>query len=187
MANSNSPRGLTPVKQLDGSPWNGATRRYAILAADGTATFVGDAVKHAGTADADGVAAVVQAAAGDVILGVVVGFEVNPLDLTQLHRAASTLRYALVCDAPDVIFEIQEDNTATFAITMIGENADLVVAAGSTVTGVSAMQLNTTTHTAATAQLRILGVVQREDNSVAANAKLEVLINEHFYKATAGV
>ena len=187
MANTSIVNGLTPVKHLDGSPWNGATRRYAILAADGTATFIGDAVKHAGTADANGVPAVVQAAAGDTILGVVVGFEVNPDNLTQLHRLASTLRYALVCDAPDVIYEIQEDNTATFAITMIGENADLVVAAGSTVTGLSGMQLNTTTHVATTAQLRILGVVQSPDNAVSANAKLEVLINEHFYKATAGV
>lgn len=187
MANKSIVNGLTPIKHLDGSPWNGATRRYCILAADGTATFVGDAVTHGGTSDANGVPACVQAAAGGVICGVIVAFEPNPDTLTQLHRPASQLRYCQVCDAPDVIFEIQEDNTATFAITMIGENADLVVAAGNTTTGLSGMQLNTIDHKTATAQLRILGVVQRDDVEVSANTKLEVLINEHFFKQTAGV
>ncbi len=188
MANISKVRGARPVQHLDGSPWNGVTQRLPFLAADGTAAFVGDFVKPSGTADANGVMAITQAAAGDTtILGVIVSFEPNPLDLSSVNRAASTLRYANVCVSPDVIYEIQEDNTATFAITMVGENADIVVAAGDTVSGASGMQLNTTSHVATTAQLRIMGVVQRADNKVGVNAKLLVLINEHFYKTTVGI
>ena len=58
--------------------------------------------------------------------------------------------------------------------------------AGNTTTGASGMELNTADHKTATAQLRIMGLVQRPDNSVGVNAKLAVLINEHFYKSTTG-
>ena len=188
MANVDKVNGASPVMHLDGSPWNGVTQRLPFLAADGTAAFVGDFVKPGGTADADGVMSITQAAAGDTtILGVIVSFEPDPTDLSRTHRLASTLRYANVCVSPDVIYEIQEDNTATFAITMVGENADIVVAAGATTTGASGMELNTTSHVTTTAQLRIMGVVQRPDNVVGVNAKLLVLINEHLYKTTSGI
>ena len=54
MANIDSPFGLKPVKYLGGSPWNGKANVYYIPASDGTAVFVGDAVKSAGSADATG-------------------------------------------------------------------------------------------------------------------------------------
>jgi hypothetical protein len=49
----------------------------------------------------------------------------------------------------------------------------LVVGSGSTATGLSGMQLDSSDHKTATAQLRILGFVNRVDNTPAsANAKV---------------
>lgn len=187
MANTDAPRGLRPVRHSNGSPYNGAVNRYYVPSSDGTAIFIGDAVKSAGSADANGVASVAQAAAGDAIRGVVVGVE-PVTDESLIYRAASTERYLLVADAPDLIFEIQEDSVGgALAVTAIGNNADLVVAAGSTFTGLSGMELDSSTATTSTAQLRILGLVQRPDNEVGSNAKLEVMINEHELKSTTGV
>lgn len=189
MANVDRPNGLRPVKHLDGSPYNGAVNRYYIPASDSTATFVGDAVKSGGTADADGVPTIAQAAAGDAIRGVIVAFEPNPDNLGINYRAASTARYALVADAPDLVFEIQEDAVGgAVAITAVGNNADLVVGSGNTTSGASGMELDSSTVATTTAQLRILGFVQDPKNEVGvANAKLLVSINEHELKSTTGV
>jgi hypothetical protein len=187
MANVDAPNGLRPVKHLDGSPFNGATNRYYVPASDGTAIFVGDAVKSAGSADADGVASVAQAAAGDSIRGVVVGIEPET-DESLNYRAASTERYVYVADAPDLVFEVQEDSVGgALAAANVGQNADLVVGTGNTTVGTSAMELDSSSAAATTAQLRILGFAQREDNEIGTNAKVLVAINEHEFKTTAGV
>lgn len=187
MANGNAPSGLSPVRHRNGAPYNGATERYYIPASDTTAVFVGDCVKSLGSADADGVASVIQAAAGDTIRGVVTA--VLPETTSSLsYRAASTARYVLVADDPDLMFEVQEDAVGgALAVTDVGLNADIVVAAGSTFTGKSGMQLDTSDKKTGAAQLRILGFVQRADNVVGANAKVLVMINEHELSSTTGV
>lgn len=188
MANVDNPRGLTPTRMLSGAPYNGAVNRYYIPATDATATFIGDAVKLAGSADADGVPTIAQAAAGDTLVGVIVGFEPDRDDLSLQYRPASTARYALVADSPDVVFEIQEDSVGgALAAADVGLNADLVVAAGDTDTGRSAMELDSSTKVSTTAQIRVLRLIPRVDNEIGANAKWEVLINEHQYKTTVGV
>lgn len=198
MANLNAPRGLIPVQHLDGSPYNGKVNMYLVPASDGTAMFVGDPVKSGGTAGAvgsqangiptEGMPTVTTAAAGNTLRGVVVGFLVNQDNLMQKHRAASTLRIALVADAPDIVFEVQEDSVgAATALVDVGENADLIYAAGSALTGLSAVQLDSSDHQTTTAQLRILGFVNRPDNAQGTNAKLLVMINEHELKSTTGV
>jgi len=188
MANRDNPNGAKPVKHLNGSPWNGAMNRYAIPAADGTATFVGDFVKLYGTGTAEGVNQVIQAAATDRLVGAIVAFEPDPTNLSATHRTALTLRYCWVADAPDTVFEIQEDSDiSTLALADIGENADIVVGAGNTSTGMSGMELDSSDHKAATAQLRILRAVQRPDNVVLeTNCRWEVLINEHEYSQATG-
>lgn len=187
MANVSRVCGARPVKHISGSPYNGQPNKYFIPSTDSTATFIGDFIKSAGSADADGIPTIAQAAAGDTIRGVVVGFIPDTAD-SPIYRVASTNRYALVVDDPDIIFEIQEDSGgAATALIDVGENADIVVAAGSTVTGTSGMQLDSSTHTASTAQLRIYGFAQRADNAQGTNAKLLVLINEHELKSTSGV
>lgn len=195
MANTSNVLGLKPVGTLTGTN-TGRVRRYYIPSTDSTAVFVGDAVKSAGSSDAiEGVPTVAQAAAGDTLRGVVVGIDpvdgvaANSIQLGINYRPASTAMYVLVNDDPNTIYEVQEDAVgATTALIDVGENADIVVGAGDTVTGASGMQLDSSDHKTATAQLRILGFARRCDNEPAsANAKLLVIINEHELKSTTGV
>jgi hypothetical protein len=199
MANADRPFGLRPVMHLDGSPWNGKVSTYLVPSTDGTAIYVGDPVKSGGTGGAagtivygqncEGMATVAVAAAGDTLRGVVIGFSPLQSNLETLHRAASTARLAYVVDSPDVVFEVQSDEGgAALALIDIGENADILYTAGSAVTGRSAVELDSSSHVTATAQLRILGFVQRVDNEAGANyGKVHVVINEHEFKATAGL
>lgn len=197
MANTNRPNGFRFVGMADGASPNGAVNQYLVPAADGTALFVGDAVKAGGTTgaagvtvngqDMEGVPTVIQAAAGDQLRGVVVGFLPLQSDLTVLHRVASTNRVALVCDSPNAIFEVQEDSLgAALAAVDFGENADIIVNAGNTTTGQSGMMLDSSDHKTATAQIRILSLVKRPDNAIGALAKILVMINEHDLKSTTG-
>lgn len=199
MANVDRVFGFRPVGHLNGSPWNGRVTKYWIPASDGTATFVGDLVKLSGTASASGIASVIQAAAGNTPVGVVISFEPNPDNLAQIHRTASQDindqedgRYVYVADSPDLVCEVQEDGVGgALAITNVGQNADVVVGSGSATTGQSGMELDSSTaNTTSTLVLRILGFVQRPDNEVGvANAKMLVGFNVHQYNSvgTTGV
>lgn len=190
MANVSRVNGLRPVKHLNGSPWNGQVNKYWLAAADGTATFVGDAVKLSGTADVDGNPSIAQVAAGNTPIGVIVSFEPNPSDLTQNYRPASQNitnqnagRWAYVADSPDLIMAVQEDAVGgALAITNVGQNIDLIVGAGSTTTGQSGMQADSSTaNTTSTLVCQIVGFVQSPDNEVAANSKILVRWNVHQY------
>lgn len=192
MANSDTPFGFKPVKHLNGSPWNGKVNVYYIPSTDETATFKGDAVKLAGSADASGkYPTVAQAAATDAICGVIVGFGDNPYTMLHPdapntdHRAASTAMYAFVVDDPYVIFEVQEDSVGnSIAATMVGLATDITVGTGSTTTGKSAMELDSSDTATAAGQCRIMRLVNREDNEIGDHAKWEVLIAEHQFLNT---
>jgi hypothetical protein len=191
MSNVSRVNGFRPVSHLNGSPYNGQVNIYAIPASDGTAVFVGDMVKLSGDSDALGVPTVIQAAAGDAVLGAVVGFVplYTNLALAGSYRLASTLRYAYVADAPDLIFEAQEDAVGgAMATTDVGLNVELIVGSGSTSTGQSGMQVDTSTKaTTATLALKIRGFVQRPDNEVgSANAKMLVSVNKHQLNSGTG-
>lgn len=187
MANDDSPKGLTPVKHLDGSPYNGAANLYYVPTTDTVAIHVGDAVKSAGSADSGGIPSVAQVAAGDTIRGVVVG--IKPRTDEDLNfRAASTERYLFVADAPDLVCEIQEDSTGgALTAANVGSNADIAVGTGNTTVGRSGMELDSSDVKTGSAQLRILSLAQRPDNEIGTNAKWLVTINEHELKSTTGV
>jgi hypothetical protein len=196
MANTSKVFGAKLLGTTRGGPHTARVRMYVIPASDGTDTFLGDFVKSGGSADSvTGIPTVIQAAATDVLRGVVVG--VNPIkgvaigseNLNRNYRKASTKMFVMVCDDPDAIFEIQEDAVgAPTALNDVGENADIVVGSGNTGTGLSGMQLDSSTHVTTSAQLRILGFVERPDNTPAsANAKLLVKINKHELASTSGV
>lgn len=187
MANLDRPAGFKPVKTLSGSPWNGKANIYYIPATDATATFIGDAVISAGSADATGMYPTVkQAAAGETIRGVIIGFGLDPYvminsdNLNMKYRAASTAMYCLVVDDPTVIFEIQEDSDAnSITAAMVGLSTDIVVGTGSTTTGKSAMELDSSDTATAAGQCKILRAVNRPDNALGDYCKWEVLIIEH--------
>jgi hypothetical protein len=190
MANVNR-KGFRPVKRK-GDEFAGDCNLYFIPSTDGTAVFKGDVVKLAGSASADGYATVAQAGANDVPVGVVVGFRVDPtnLNLSGSYRAASTDRYVLVADDPDLICELQSDDVGgRIAATDVGLVAQIAVGAGSTTTGFSGMELDTSTKASAQTGyvLQIMGIVDRPDNDISSdNSKVLVKFNTHAYKAGAG-
>lgn len=189
MANIDSAKGFKYLHSLGN--YMAPLKRYYLPAGDGTATFVGDLVKLGGSADGQGIPTIAQAAQGDKPVGVIVGFdEVRDVtdanfSLYRTHRPASVAMYAWVVDDPNAIFEIQaDDDTNTIAAADIGLNADIIVAAGDTVTGLSGMELDSSTKaTTSTLILRIMGLVQRPSNEkFVANQKVQVMLNQHAYK-----
>lgn len=189
MANLDRPSGLKPVKHLSGAPWNGKANIYYFKSDYNTAVFKGDIVKLAGSADATGkFPSIEKSAAGDVTnVGVVIGFGshpslmANPDNLNMKYKAASTEMYALVVDDPFVIFEVQEDGAID--VDAIGLAANFTDAGGDTTTGLSGIELDSSDIATDTAgNLRILRLVNREDNALGTNAKWEVLLAEHAYR-----
>lgn len=186
--------GLKLIGHLYGTIHNARIHKYFVPSSDGTAIFLGDAVKSGGTADsATGEPTVTQAAAGDTIRGVVVGVDpiqgvaIGSENLNRIYRPASTAMYLYVCDDPYAVFQVSCSGTVTAA--MVGENADITVGSGSTTTGLSAMQLDVSSHVTSSAQLRILGGTENigATNLGSATADVRVMINEHELKSTSGV
>jgi hypothetical protein len=168
MANANAAFGFRPVN-MDGAAYSGATVRAVFDTAATAAAFVGDAVKIAGTS-INGYPTVAQAAAGDPVLGVVTSFEANPVALEDQYRKAATQRFCqIVPVAGDKYFEVQsDDDTTALAITDVGNNAAFIVGSGSTVTGYSGMELDSSgATTTSTLDLQIVALVDRADNLLA--------------------
>jgi|SRR5690349_2336291 len=157
-----------------------------IPASNGTATFVGDAVKvtdlDAARIDNGPYALpVIQAAATDPIYGIVMGFnQVIPsgMDLGRRHRPANTAMYCYVKPAhPLDVYRIQaDDDTETLTVASIGCNADIIVGSGNASTGMSAMEVDSST-AAATAglQVKIVGFVDVPSNTPG-SAQQDVLV-----------
>jgi hypothetical protein len=180
MASVSRANGFRPVKSITGAPYNGQANLYFAPASDSTVIMVGDAVKLAGDARAaTGAPTVTRAGATDVPVGIVVGIvftgvgdvtNVPPVSNlnTPVYRAASTDRYLLVCDDPNVVYEVQYAGTSVSAATItanVGLNGQFTTTAGSTTTGASGMQLDSTgLATTATLPIKIVGFPNRPDN-----------------------
>jgi len=210
MANISKINGFRPVKHVTGAPYNGQSNIYAVAAGDATALFVGDVVKLAADANAQGVQYVTAHAAGvagtgQPALGVVVGVINTKLDPvtgnmsggsisldTPVYRPASTAQYVLVADSPDLIYEVEATaagSAYSFALADVGQNANIFAGAGSTSTGNSAHSLNMSDKgTAATLPFKITGVAAKVGNEVTGNyTKVNVQINNHQFKSVGTV
>ena len=109
------------------------------------------------------------------------GADVSPA-LAWSDVPDGTRQLALVCDDPDVIYEIQADGAIPAA--SVGLNAVLIdTHSGDTATGLSGTELDTTSDAPAadaSNQLLILRAVNRDDvDTTLTHAKVEVLINQH--------
>lgn len=183
--------GFRPSRYLNGAPYIGACEKMAVAATDATALGVGDVVKL--TSDGElltGIPFVTRAVAGDAVVGVIVGVEVNRanLNVPQL-RAASTAGYVYVATDPMLGFEV-DVGAAVLAAADINLNANHSNGAGvSATTGLSGAFLDTTTkNTTATLTFKILGIVGRVDNSLdgSNDIKAFVAINNHQLKGGTG-
>ena len=191
MANANRPAGFIPVQYLNGAPWNGQARTYSIPAAYTTALYIGDPVISGGSADANGVPTVALGAATGALRGVIVGIGQGETDIANIVNPNITYRpaaaqaadwFCLVVDDPNVLFEIQENaGTQQLAAADIGLNTVPILAAGNGfVSGWTlASYTDATPATTATLQLRLMGLVRRQQNAFGAYAKHLVQINVH--------
>jgi len=90
-----------------------------------------------------------------------------------------------VLDDPNQLFIIQSDEDIEQAD--FGKNADVVVGSGSTTTGVSAMELDSSTiATTAALNLKLVGIYDTPGNALGNFCQVVVKINEHLY-GSAGV
>ena len=202
MANAIAPRGFVPSRYLNGAAWNGAVNMYYLPQTDANQLNVGDTVKSAAGADANGIPAITKITNGtDTARGVVVGILLatpnNPsilgtnLDMTVQNAPAVKQRayWVLVADDPNILFELQDDGLAALTATSANKNASY------TVTNPTAPQQNSATvlSTASVAvtqalPLKIVGLVQKPNNAFGVNANWLVKLNQHELQGnTAGV
>ena len=180
MANIDAAFGLNPVGSISGGA-NQKLNEYKIASNEANAIFQGDMVQP----DSGNIQ---QAGTGTTkhwcFLGVVNSTTQQLTNqLFKNNSAASgngAVADAFVYDDPHQVFEIQGDGAS--AQTDVMQTADVVVGTGSTVTGVSAMELDST-DIGTGANLVIIGFSGKTGRSEvgSANAVYKVLINEHFY------
>jgi hypothetical protein len=194
VANVQKLGGLVPVQYLNGAPWTAGGRMYCIPDSDDSNAYaIGDPVAYAGSSDSNGVATITLATAGtgNTVLGSIVATNAQsyggqygvPADSPIVIPAAKTRNYyVLVCDDPNVIFQIKEENSGSaLAATEVGLNANLV--AGANNGYVSGWMIDRTSPAVtATLQLRLLGLAQISNNAFGDDAQWWVLINNHSYR-----
>lgn len=183
MANQDQAFGFVPIGTTDGSDYHGKMREVEFLSTDGVACFLGDMVKLTGITGADGFTPVVaQAAVGNSLIGAIVEFLPDFKNEAFIgngnnQRAANQSIKARVCFGADVLYAVQASTTLVAAD--FGSNADIVVAAGSTITGISGMEVGAVIAAQATGQVRLHHVYNNPLNAIGADAQIVVSINEN--------
>jgi hypothetical protein len=192
MANQDAAFGLKPLGKLGSNVNSEGTTEYSIASGASGNIFSGDPVKMANTGT------ILVAAAGDQLLGVFRGCRYTNASGEVIYSSywpngtVSSDAVAFVVDDPNALFEVQSAATGSVVQTVVGNNADIVYAAGSTADGQSNVEISGTT-AATSAQLRIVGFSGDPENntlgtgSQSANVNMIVKINEHFYAQTTGV
>ena len=181
MANTDTPFGL----RLEQSSVSAGIKTTRVLfdADDTTATFVGDALTVDQTNGGDGeTLAMVQAAAGGNVDGVLIGIEATDSSTSRKkYRVASTKTYglAIVAGIKNAVFLCQEDSVGG-ALTAddVGKYCDLVVGSGDTTTGISAMEIDSSSAGTADGQVVLLGPADIKGNAIGNNCIWRVMINE---------
>jgi hypothetical protein len=183
MANADAAFGFVPLRHMSG--YAPRANKYTITSGLAENIFTGDAVILA----ADGT--LQPAAATEVnIIGVFGGCSYTASDGSYVYSeywptgTVATDIIAYVYDDPYIVFKAQSAGSP--AQTNIGNCADIVAGAGSTTTGTSGFEISGTM-AAGTAQTKIVAIYDAPENSFGANAVMEVLINEHLLKDSAGI
>lgn len=179
--NPDRPRGFTPVNR-DGSAYNGNVRVFDVDSSNGTAIFVGDPVKM----EADG--NITPAGTNGDVLGVVAGVKID-LDVAATEHPgylpASTAGEVFVqVVGPEDLFVIQEDSDGSnLAKADRGQTVPLVAGSGSTTTGRSAFELDSSAHGTGTDHSVILiDLDNNPDNTTGTNADWIVQFNRPQFK-----
>ena len=192
MANVAEKFGLKPVRKLDGSPFINAQNRYRIAANYGTPIYQGDLVKPV---TGGGIERAV-ANTSDLVVGVFNGvFYTDPTTQKPTYKNyypgtvnASDI-VANVIDDPNVVYKVDSDGA--FDVADIFKNFAITNATGSTLTGISEVQLDYSVSglTTSGTVLQAVDISQDVSNSEAGAANVDVLvrINNHFYSQGTGI
>jgi hypothetical protein len=184
MANVDAAFGLMPIRHLSGNGYSRANK-YTITSGLAENIFTGDLC----ILTADGV--LTPHTAGEVNnIGVFAGVSYTASDGSYVYSqywpsgTTATDIVAYVYDDPHIVYKVQSAGTP--AQTNIGNCAEVVAGTGSTTTGQSGFEMNGTMSNG-TASLKILGLYEAPDNAFGTNAIMEVVINEHLLKDSAGI
>lgn len=190
MANIDAAFGLIPVACVGQTDNNGGQSQYPIGDTQGTAIFTGDPVKYKN----DGTVEV--ATATDALLGVARGaFYTDPTTSKPTWSpyipatTATTDAKVFVCDDPMQTFIAQQDSVVSNIVAAnLNENANLIFNAGSTTTGVSGVEIDSSSVAdTATHQVRLIDFWDVPDNDATLdNSVLVVKINNHKLMAHTG-
>jgi hypothetical protein len=187
MANKDAAFGLRAIGKVGQNRDNQGLGEYSITANDTTTIYFQDAVS------ATAAGTIHQAAASEAfLLGSLNGvFYTDPNTSKPTwsnyypgSTNASDIA-AFVSDDPYERFEIQSNNTLASAQTDVFMNYNIEVTAGDSANYVSKSELNDSTTTTGTAQLKVVGVSKDIDNNElgSSNVNFVVMINEHLYNA----
>ena len=189
MANINAPSGFTAVKHsAGGTPVrvnNGAT--YAIAGGLASNIYRGSLVKPTGT----GTNIDVVAAGANPSIGTFHGVSYIDANGDTQFRArwlsgqtvqTGSTPEATVFDDPDLLFDAQVSGAAGLVATNIGNTANVVIAAGSALTGQSADMVDqaTLSNSSTTQQLQVQSLRTLTNNAYGQYARALVSIFLHY-------
>ncbi len=184
MANNSGTNGLVPVRMQTGAAL-GKGNEYEILAAYGTAMFLGDpAIGVSTSSTLDGCPDIQQWSEGaNLLLGGVLQFRAVLTNLTLQYHLASTLQRCIVEDDPSTIFRIPHDGTS--ASTDVFKYASIEVGTGSTTTGLSGSTLDSSSISATATTSLPLKIMRANPaigdpiNNATSGSLVEVIIVNH--------
>jgi hypothetical protein len=191
-----APYGLEPINSIDGKPYAGAIRQIPVAAGFATAIFNGDVVEL----DSTGYLVKATSTNAATPVGVCMGGQyvnsngqtVQGQYIPALASTSTNLAYAYVVDDQQALFKVavltSGTTMGTAGRTVVGSNLPLVLNAGSTTTGNSAMGVTLTgAGTTATIPMRVIDVVPATATAADTYTELLVKINTHQYNNTTGV
>lgn len=180
MANPNSPFGFRPIIRAGGSPFS--ITEYGKAAADANPIYAFDLVGHL----TGGTPFPLPENSTYNLTRIQCGSQLTPgtslwLGASLTYGAASVGTVHPVADQIDVIFIAQAQGATSMTTAVAaGQNANVKLVAGSALTKMSAMQVDSTTvNTTSSLDLRIRQIAMIPPNVEGVNAILEVTINKH--------
>ena len=193
MANIDAPFGLRPIAKQGSAPGGTiGTTKYKI-SSGASALFTGDPVKLKadGSIEVKGGAGAITGAISGVFMGC---FYTDPTTSKPTFRnnypdgLAATDAIAFISDDVNQLYIAQQDANDIGAADL-GNNAEMIMAAGSTTTGMSKAEIDSSTAATgnATYMLKILDFYDVPSNDAsAANSVLVVKLNNHQLAASTG-
>jgi len=187
--NKDAAFGLRAIGKVGQNRDNQGLGEYSISSGDTTKIFFQDAVS------ATAAGTIHQAAASEAfLLGSLNGvFYTDPTTSKPTFAnhyegsiAASDIK-AFVADDPYERFEIQSNKATAHAQSDVFNNYNIEVTAGNAANNVSKSELNHSTSTTGTAQIKVTGISNDIDNNnlthASGHVNFVVMINEHLYNA----